>query len=248
MGSGSLSQLVAVIGFTLRGCLPARRRAGLVALAGVALLFGLLATTMQGAATVDFARIAAVGLFGLVLPLAGLVAGDAVLGAEVRRGSFHFTWLSPVPTWIIAVGRWIGGSVIAVAVVAPAFALAAVIAGAGESAGAAALAASAGAAAYIALFVAIASLVRRAPALSLAVVFIGERLLGTVLTGIAQLSPMWEARALFAGLAPDAGEIVRKGIPGGWAALVRLAVITAVCLAVAAWRLKRLRLTTSAAD
>ena len=243
-----LVRLLAIVAFTVRGCLPARRRIGLVALGVVALLFGLLATTMVNEPEVNFALISGAGLFGLVLPLVGLVAGDAVLGAEVRRGSFHFTWLSPVPAWFIAVGRWLGGTVIAVAIVAPAFALAAVLAGAGESAGPAAIAGAAGAAAYIALFLSIATLVRRAPALSLAVVFIGERLLGTALTGIAQLSPMWESRSLFAGLAPGGHELVRKGIPGGWAALGRLGLIVVVALVIASVRLKRLKLSTSAAD
>ena len=244
----SLAALPALVGFTLRGCLPLRRRLGLLALGVVAVLYGLLATLLQGAATTDFARVAALALFGLVLPLVGLVAGDAVLGAEIRRGSFHFTWLSPVPAWTVALGRWVGGCVIAIAIVAPSFALSAVVAGAPEAAVAAALAGAAGVAAYIALFLCIGTLVRRAPVLSLALVFIGERLLGTALTGIAQLTPMWEARALFVGIAPDAGGLVREGIPGGWAALGRLALIAAVTLAVAAVRLPRMRLTTAATD
>ena len=74
------------------------------------------------------------GLFTLVLPLASLVVGDAVLGAEVRKGTFHFTWLSPVPRWQIAVGRWLGGWSLVALTVAPAFALAAVIAGSPDNA------------------------------------------------------------------------------------------------------------------
>ena len=78
---------------------------------------------------------------------------------------------------------------------------------------------------------------------SLAFVFLVERLLGAALTGIAQLSPTWESRAIFVGLLDDAPErLVREGIPAGGAAVVRLLVVTAVALAIAVWRLRHLRL------
>ena len=104
---------------------------------------------------------------------------------------------------------------------------------------------------------AIGSIANRAAAWSLAFVFIVERLLGEALTGIAQLSPSWEGRAMFVGLidpprrvgfdvitktivaAPD--RLVREGIPHGWLALLRLAMIAAVALVVTARRLHRLR-------
>ena len=73
-----------------------------------------------------FANVAAEGIFSLLMPIAALVIGDAVLGAEVRAGTFHFTWLSPVPIWQIVVGRWLGGSFVALVTIAPATALAAV--------------------------------------------------------------------------------------------------------------------------
>jgi hypothetical protein len=54
---------------------------------------------------------------------------------------------------------------------------------------------------------------------------------------------MWEGRAVFAGLAPGAEDLLRDGVPDGWAAVVRLAIITVVMLALASWRLRHLRLT-----
>jgi hypothetical protein len=82
---------------------------------------------------------------------------------------------------------------------------------------------------------------------SLAIVFLCERLLGAALTGIAQLSPMWEGRAVYTGLADGVPEeIVRDGIPSGGAAVVRLVIVGAVCLFVATRRLGRLRLTGAA--
>ena len=150
-----------------------------------------------------FANAAAEGIFSLMMPIAALVIGDAVLGAEVRGGTFHFTWLSPVPRWQIVIGRWIGGVIVALVTITPATALAAVVAGAPSSARPAAIAAAVGSMSYIAVFIAIGCLTKRTAVWSLAFVFLIERLLGAALTGIAQLSPMWESRAIFVGLLDD---------------------------------------------
>src|SRR4029077_10258589 len=122
------------------------------------------------------------------MPIAALVIGDSVLGAEVRSGVFHFTWLTPTPTSLIVFGRWVGGSLVALATIAPACALAAVVAGSPESAGPAFLAAAIGSMAYVAIFIVIGCLTRRTAVWSLAFVFFVERLLGAALTGVAQLS------------------------------------------------------------
>ncbi len=104
------------------------------------------------------------------------------------------------------------------------------------------LATAFGSAAYIALFVLIGCVTKRAAVWSLAIVFLVERLLGAALSGIAQLSPMWVARSVYAGLADDASFLVREGVPQGWSAVVRLVVLTVVMLALACWRLRHLRL------
>ena len=235
--------MTAVVGYTLRACLPTKRRLGLAALCAAALLFGLLGrTTLFYDAYRSFARPAAFGLFGLVLPLAALVVGDAVLGAEVRKATFHFTWLSPTSLVTIAVGRWLAGWLMLTATIAPAFAIAALIAGAPAVAAPAALAAVAGAAAYVAVLQAIGASFRRAAIVSLAAMFIVERLLGGVLSGIAQWSPMWQAQQVFAGLARGSEDYVRDGMPHGWWAVVRLAVITAIGLGLTVWRLREIKL------
>ena len=107
-----------------------------------------------------------------------------------------------------------------------------------------ALAAAFGAAAYVAVFMAIGCIAQRAAVWSLAFVFLVERLLGAALSGIAQLSPSWEARAAFVGLAdvqPSASSA--SGIPDGTGALVRLVLITLAVAprSIAARRLPRLR-------
>ena len=86
-------------------------------------------------------------------------------------------------------------------------------------------------------------LTQRTAVWSLAFVFLVERLLGTALSGIAQLSPTWESRATFVGLIADApSRLARKGIPQGWDAVIRLLILTLVALLIANWRMRHLRL------
>jgi hypothetical protein len=238
-----------VAGYALKACFPTRRRVGLALPAAGALLFALLARLIPDPPPVALAQVAAGGLFGVVLPVGCLVIGDAVLGAEVRAGTLHFTWLSPASFATVVAGRWLAGVVVALAALAVPFGAAAVVAGVPAGAGPLALAAAVGSAAYVAVFVAFGALTRRAVVWSLGFVVLAERLLGTALPGIAQWCPGWEARAVFARFGPGALEVLhRKGIPEGGPAVVRLLVITAVGLVVAALRLGRVRLSGPSGD
>jgi ABC-2 type transport system permease protein len=242
-GARPRSRFAAIVGYTLRACFPPKRWAAILLPCAGALLFGLLTHAVDDPAPRAFANVAAEGIFGLIVPIAALVIGDSVLGAEVRAGTFHFTWLSPAPIWQIVLGRWIGGSIVALMTIAPICALAAVVAGVPQDAGAMFIAAVVGSIAYVAIFIAIGCLTRRTAAWSLAFVFLIERLLGAVLTGIAQLSPMWESRAIFVAFADNAPRrLERDGIPSGGAAIVRLVIVSAVALAIANWRMSRMRL------
>lgn len=232
----------AVVLYTIRACLPARRRVGAILPAVGALLLGWLSTVLDYDYEPEgFASIAEQGLFGLVLPFTCLVVGDAVLGADVRNGTFQLTWLSPVRFPVIALGRWVGGWLVASVTLVPAFVLAALIAGHSEAIGPLVAAVVAGSAAYVALFVAVGALVRRSILWALALVFLGERLLGANLSGIGQISPLWQAQQVFAGWWDDGWLITRSGMPEGGSAIIRLALITAVCLAVATWRMAYMR-------
>ncbi len=232
----------AVVRYTLAACLPTSRRLALLLPCAGAVLFGLLARFLDGTRAEAFASAADLGLFALVLPIGCLVIGDAVLGAEVRSGALSFTWLSPTPFATIVVGRWLAGFGLAAVTIAPAMALAALAAGAPGAVAAIVVATLAGCAAYLGLFVFIGTTTRRAAVWSLAVVFLGERLLGAALTGIAQLSPTWQSRAAYAGLGPDTTELLRSGIPEGTGAVVRLGLIVVVTLALATWRLRKVPL------
>ncbi len=242
-------RLVAILFYTWRSCFPRKRWAAILVPCAGALLFGLLARAVDNFPTPEraFANVAAEGIFSLVMPIAALVIGDSVLGSEIRAGSFHFTWLSPVPTWQIVVGRWIGGSTVALVTIAPAAALAAAVAGSPSGAWPAFVAAAFGSVAYVAIFITIGCLTRRTAVWSLAFVFLVERLLGAALTGIAQVSPTWESRAIFVGLLDDPpSRLIRSGIPSGTDAIVRLVIITLVALALANWRMRHLRLSGAA--
>jgi ABC-type transport system involved in multi-copper enzyme maturation permease subunit len=237
------SRFTAVFMYTLRSCLPPKRLVAVLLPCVGAILFGLLARAVDASPDRAFANVAAEGIFSLVMPIAALIIGDSVLGAEVRAGTFHFTWLSPVPLIQVVAGRWSGGSLVALLTIAPATALAAVVAGVPSAAGAAYVAAAAGSTAYVALFIAVACVTRRTATWSLAIVFLFERLLGAALTGIAQLSPTWESRAVFVGLLDSPPRrLVREGIPEGSYAILRLAIVTVVCLLIANWRMGRMRL------
>lgn len=237
----------ACVAYAVRVCVPPKRWALLTVPVVVAGLFGLLARVVdESTAGERLATVTGEGLFGLVLPFACLVVGDAVLGAEVRSGTFAATWLSPTPFATIVGARWVAGWFVACVALVPAMALAAGVAGAPAAIGPLVIAAVAGAGAYIAVFVLIGSTFRRAALWSLGVVLLVERLLGTALAGIAQLSPQWLARTAYGDLGPDADELLRSGVPDGVAALVRLSVVAVVALVVAERRVRRLRLVGAA--
>jgi len=92
------SRFLAIFVFTLQSCFPRKRWAAILLPCAGALLFGLLAHAVNQSAQRAFANVAAERIFGLVMPITALIIGDSVLGAEVRAGTFHFTWLSPAPT------------------------------------------------------------------------------------------------------------------------------------------------------
>ena len=241
--------LAIIAGYALKACFPTKRRIGLILPAAGALLFAFLSQLLPDEAPVALAQVAGGGLFGVVLPVGCLVIGDAVLGSEVRSGTLHFTWLSPASFAAIVAGRWLAGLGVAVVALGVPFGLAALVAGVPGAVGPLFLAAVAGSAAYVALFVMLGALTRRAVVWSLGFVVLIERLLGTALSGLAQWCPGWEARAVYSKLGPSAADTLhRSGIPEGNPAVVRLLLIAAITLVVAALRLGHIRLSGPSGD
>lgn len=237
--------LVSLVAHTVKTGLPGRRWVGVLAPTVLALLIYFLATPDDDL-TRWFTVIADAALFPLVLPITCLVVGDGVLGADIRAGTFSFTWMSPVPTWLIALARWIGAMIVGGSAVAGAFLLSCLASGAWDHLGSVVIAAFAGSAAYLAVFLAIGCTARRAATWSLVFVFLVERLLGGVLDGIAQISPGWLAREAFIGLTGQNTDLLRDGLPDGIGALVQLGGLAAVALAFTSWRLRHIRLAGAA--
>jgi ABC-2 type transport system permease protein len=237
-----VSQVAVIAGYAAKACFPRTRRLGLIVPAVGALLFGLLSRALEDSPEEALALIAGQGLFGVVLPIGCLIIGDAVLGSEIRSGTMHYTWLSPASFRSIVLGRWLVGTGVAVVALAVPCALAAVVAGVPDGAGALGFAAAMGASAYIAVFVLLGAMTRRAVVWSLALVVLLERLLGQALSGIAQWCPGWVARFVYGDLGPDADRLLRSGVPAGGEAVTRLVIITVVALWLAARRLAKLRL------
>lgn len=243
-----MTRVAVIAGYAVRACFPFKRRLGLLLPALGAVLFGLLSHAVNDPPAEAFAATAGRGLFGVIVPVGCLIVGDAILGSEVRSGTFHFTWLSPVPFGVIVLGRWLAGWAVAVVAVAVPCGLAAVVGGVPDAASAVFLGAAAASAAYVAVFALIGASAKRAVVWSLAVVVLFERLLGSALSGIAQWSPSWLGRATFAGLADDGGVLFREGLPEGGAAIGRLVAIAVAAMALSVWRLGRLSLAGPSGD
>ena len=237
-----MSTIPVIAGYAAKVCFPKARRLGLIVPALGAVMFGLLSRALEDSPEEALALIVGQGLFGVVLPIGCLIIGDAVLGSEIRTGTMHFTWLSPAGFRSIVFGRWLTGTAVAIIALAIPCALAAVVAGVPDGAAPLGFAAAMGASAYIAVFILLGAMTRRAVVWSLAVVVLLERLLGQALSGIAQWCPGWVARFVYGDMGPDADRLLRDGVPAGGEAVTRLILITVVALFLASRRLAKLRL------
>lgn len=238
-----MSRFVAMVTYVPRACLPPKRLSILAVPVVSAVLLGFLTHAIDEPSHEALGNVVDIGMFGLILPLGALVIGDAILGAEVRNGALPFTWLSPVRFGEIVAARWLGGWIIGMLSLLPACLVAALVAGVPDALPALAVSVALTIAAHLGLFVLIGATTRRAAVWSLAVVLLGERLLGEALTGVAGLSPTWMGRSVFFSWAPEMSDRVRDGVPTDLEAVLRLVLITAVCLGLATWRLAHVRLT-----
>jgi hypothetical protein len=242
------SPFAAMVGYAVRIAVPARRRWLLAIPVAVAVLLGLLAQASTGDPVTAF-RAAAFAVFSLVLPLVCLVLGDAVLGSELRSGTFGLTWLSPVPHRALGAARWLAGWVLALAALVPAGTAMCLAAGQPGAAPAMALALVAGSAAYLAVFLLIGASTRRSAVWSVGFVLIVERLLGGALASVARLTPSWLSWAAFDELAvlEFPGHLAllvdRRDLPWGWPAIIRLALLALLGVTLTIWRLRHLELT-----
>ena len=133
--------------------------------------------------------------YPVVLPLVVILATSSVLGPEVDDGSIVYLLSKPVSRHAVALSKWVvAWSATILAGVLPLW-VAGQIAGGGPRAAALGLAALLVGTTYAALFLAVSALTRHAVVASLLFVLIWEGLLGSLLSGVAWLSPgQWGLR------------------------------------------------------
>ena len=211
--SSARPAIVALVVYTLQACLPGKRWIGALVPASAAVLFGFIASTIDDTAAPG------VRGRGRGLPVRPRDAGDLpghrrrrararrCARARSRSRGCHRCPRGRSPSLAGS-----GGS-LASAACARDRARRGRAGDAGEPASTAAIARGRRREAYVAVFLAIGCITRRAAVWSLAFVFIVERLLGANLSGIAQLSPSWEARAAFVGLSDVPGVPRPRGHP-----------------------------------
>jgi hypothetical protein len=236
-----MSLLATLLSYVLRTGRPKRWWLALLpTLIGVAL--GLLAAQGNRGAEDDFVTVVGLPVFSIVVPLTCLIVADTALGSEIRSGSFALTWLSPAPIWAITVTRWLGALLIVLGYLVPAVALAAIVSGTSQALLPAVGAVLLGSAAYLALFLLIGAVFRRAIAISLAYVIVLEHALGGALVSLASITPAWLSIGLLAGWT----DVVERAgdLPQGAGAVTRLVVITLLGLGLTSWRIRRLRAAT----
>jgi ABC-type transport system involved in multi-copper enzyme maturation permease subunit len=232
-----MSAFAPLVAYVLRAGRPRRWWVALLPTA-IAVLLALLARRGGGTPEHDFVTVVGIAICTVLLPLTCLVVGDAVLGAELRSGTFALTWLSPVPVWLIVFARWFGALLLVLAAVVPAVVVASIAAGAAGAGAPAVGSVVLGAAAYLAVFMLFGAVFRRSLAWSLAFIVIFERFLGAALSSIASLSPSWLSFGL---LADWTGEYSTDDLTAGTEAVVRLLVLTAIGLLIAARKVARPR-------
>lgn len=230
--------LLASVVYAVRACVPPRRWALLALPVAAGVLFAVL-VELEGSDAADSTvrqaddlKFLLGALLGFVLPFACLIVGDAVLGAERRSGLLTLTWLSPAPFATIVGGRFVGAWAVANVALLPAMVVAMAIIGQPDAAGVLVLAVVAGSAAYLAIFMAIGVATRRGMLWSLGFVVVGEQTVMPAIPSLAQLSPQLLARSAYAGLGPLGEALERSGMPSGWGAVARLALITVIALIV----------------
>ena len=231
-----------VAGQLVRG----RRLYGMVALSAIP---GLIAWIAGGGESVsDKLQIyddVIANLSGITLSIAVLVLGVAAMRDEQDGGTLPFLYLSPIARWRFAVASWVGASSVALLVAVGGWTIGWL--GVGMSTGEwthplavlpAYLAAALG---YTAIFLPVGYLFKRATLAGLAYVFVWERILTRVMSGLAPSSIWRTALSIFGGirdLSGEALEALESVAPSVSDGVLKMAVTIVVGLAVFTWALR----------
>jgi len=182
----------------------------------------------------------------ILLPFIALIFASEALGSEVEERTLVYLTLRPIPSWLIVLAKY--GACALVTLVAiwlallPAFFALDGLHGPAALLPALLVGAGAGALAYAALFLLLGLLLRRALLIGAIYILLWETAIAALSTGAAHLSVRIYALAVVRGvLGNDAffPSDALAPLPGLLTALLWLAVVSALALAVAAWRLRR---------
>jgi ABC-2 type transport system permease protein len=177
-----------IASITARGLLGRRRFLALLLLPAALVGLAVLADVTSVPAS-DWAPTVLVGLgFGVVLPLAALIIGTGVLGAELDDGTLAHVLAKPVPRWQIIATKLVVAVVATVTAVVPAMFVAGTLAGGVRVGVGLAVGSAMAATAYCAFFVALSMVTSRPVLVGLAYVLLWEGMLGSVISGTQVLS------------------------------------------------------------
>jgi ABC-2 type transport system permease protein len=219
----TLVSLGALYRLLLRTQITAPRVLGIAGLSALSILLGVFSRWDADPAQAAADAVTSYGL-GLVVPLATLWLGTAVIGDLVEDRLLVYLWLKPVPRWQLPAAAVLATASVLVPLTALPVAATALVAGAGDLAPAALLAASLAGLAYAGVFVAAGLWFRRAAWWGLAFVLLWENAVAHLAEGSAQFTVVGWASSVLA-TAPD----IEVSLAAGSAA-VALVVLPAVAL------------------
>jgi ABC-2 type transport system permease protein len=228
---------------TVRGLLN-RRRTLLLALVGVLLivvgaLSRLADPTADEALTFSGRLLADFGI-GVVLPLVAVVIGTAAIGSELEDGTLVYLLAKPIPRWLLGVVKLLAAWLTVVALVAPALAVGALVAGGdGQLALAGVAATIVGGLEYVAIFLALSLVTGRALVIGLAYVVVWEGVVAGLFAGTRVLSVRQHALAI--GDAVRGDGVVPSALDAG-PALGAALLVTVLAAAIAIRNLERVEL------
>jgi ABC-2 type transport system permease protein len=232
---GGLGSLLTLYRLLLRTQITVPRLLGIAALGALSVVIGLLARWDDNPAQAAADSISGYGL-GILVPLATLWLGTAVVGDLVEDRLLAYLWLKPVPRWQLPLAAGLATASVVVPLTALPLTASALVAGAGDVAVPALLAASLAALAYAGLFVAAGLWFRRAVWWGLAFILLWENVVAYAAEGAARFTVSgWASSVL--GLAPEVDVQLEAG-PAAVAFVVMPAIAVTGWL-VATWRYRR---------
>ncbi len=235
-----------IVGITLRQLMGRRRTVWLLLLAALPVLLAVLfraagRTEIDSYSRIVFDTIA----ITILMPLVAILFGSGAFGAEIDDGTIVYLLAKPVPRWLVVLAKAISVMAVSIALAGGSTALAGAIelGPIGEdglkAAAAQVLGVVVGSVCYASLFLAVSLFTRRALVIGVGYMLVWEGALSFMLPGIANLSIRQYALGAANAIYPLP---VQESRLSSDTAFILAAVLVAVTLALAVWRLMRFEL------